>query len=66
MFWRDITSWKKYSKVIKVYKYDWYDKDHPQKVNLYCIECSKFTNDSDIKIKYEIDERNNIFSYYIN
>ena len=29
-------------------------------MNLYCVKCSKFTNNSNIKIKCEIDGKNNI------
>ena len=35
-------------------------------MNLYCIKCSKFTNNNtNIKIKYEIEGKTNLYSHCI-
>ena len=66
-------TWKKKSKILKVliqtlYIHDLhnkrekvYIKNQQHKMNFYLIKCSKFTNDNDIKIKHEINGKNNLY-----
>ena len=35
-------------------------------MNLYCIECLKFSNENNIKINREIDGKINIYSFCVN
>ena len=55
-------------KILRVHKYDWYNnkkgyiKNRQRKINLYYIKYSKFTNNNDIKIKREIDEKTSLYS----
>ena len=35
------------------------------KINLYCIKCSTFSKDNNIKIKHKVDGKINIFSHCI-
>ena len=55
-------------KILRVHKYDWcnnkkgYIKNRQRKINLYYIKYSKFTNNNDIKIKREIDEKTSLYS----
>ena len=42
-----------------------YMKNQQHKMNLYCLQCTKFTNNNDIKVKHEIDGKISIYYLFI-
>ena len=38
-------------------------KNQQTKTNLCCIKCSKFVDNNNVKIKLEIDGKNDLYSY---